>query len=74
MFMPLTDFMKEFSPEGAVLIGNSIGSLTALAAAAKCGSEAARYLRTTQILHVPGQKWRFLQCHVYIGAASDVVA
>eukprot|EP00246_Nothoceros_aenigmaticus_P002032 TRINITY_DN12752_c0_g1_i1.p1 TRINITY_DN12752_c0_g1~~TRINITY_DN12752_c0_g1_i1.p1 ORF type:complete len:499 (-),score=60.67 TRINITY_DN12752_c0_g1_i1:649-2145(-) len=40
----ICDFIKEFSPEGAVLIGNSIGSLTALAAASKGGSRAARGL------------------------------
>ncbi|CAK9881637.1 unnamed protein product [Sphagnum jensenii] len=33
------DFSEEFTKEGAVLFGNSIGSLTVLAAAAKAGSD-----------------------------------
>ncbi|CAM6048543.1 unnamed protein product [Sphagnum compactum] len=33
------DFAEEFTQEGAVLLGNSIGSLTVLSAAAKAGSE-----------------------------------
>lgn len=39
----LTDFAQEFASEGSVLVGNSIGSLTVLAAAAKAGSELFKY-------------------------------
>jgi len=38
------DFAEEFTPEGAVLLGNSIGSLTVLSAAAKAGSELFKYV------------------------------
>lgn len=38
----ICDFAKEFAREGAVLIGNSIGSLTSLAAAVGGGSELFR--------------------------------
>ncbi len=37
------DFSEEFTKEGAVLFGNSIGSLTVLAAAAKAGSDLFKY-------------------------------
>lgn len=40
----LCDFTKEFAEEGAVLIGNSIGSLTSLAAAATGGDTLFRGL------------------------------
>jgi hypothetical protein len=38
------DFAEEFAHEGAVLLGNSIGSLTVLSAAAKAGSELFKYV------------------------------
>ncbi len=38
------DFAEEFTHEGAVLLGNSIGSLTVLSAAAKAGSELFKYV------------------------------
>ncbi len=38
------DFSEEFTKEGAVLFGNSIGSLTVLAAAAKAGSDLFKYV------------------------------
>ncbi|BBN18610.1 hypothetical protein Mp_8g03940 [Marchantia polymorpha subsp. ruderalis] len=38
----IQDFANEFADEGAVLVGNSIGSLTVLAAAAMMGDEAVR--------------------------------
>lgn len=40
----LCDFTKEFAEEGAILIGNSIGSLTALTAAATGGADLFRGL------------------------------
>lgn len=38
------DFTKEFAEEGAILIGNSIGSLTALTAAATGGADLFRFV------------------------------
>jgi hypothetical protein len=38
------DFAEDFAHEGAVLLGNSIGSLTVLSAAAKAGSELFKYV------------------------------
>ncbi|KAL3677393.1 hypothetical protein R1sor_027341 [Riccia sorocarpa] len=40
----IQDFSREFAKEGAVLVGNSIGSLTVLSAAARLGDEAVRGL------------------------------
>lgn len=40
----LCDFAKEFAEEGAILVGNSIGSLSALAAAAAGGADLFRGL------------------------------
>ncbi|KAL2609125.1 hypothetical protein R1flu_027698 [Riccia fluitans] len=40
----IQDFAREFAGEGSVLVGNSIGSLTVLAAAARMGDEAVRGL------------------------------
>ena len=39
-----SDFAEEFASEGSVLFGNSIGSLTVLAAAAKSGSDLFKYV------------------------------
>jgi len=38
------DFADEFTHEGAVLLGNSIGSLIVLSAAAKADSELFKYV------------------------------
>ena len=39
-----SDFAQEFTPEGSVLFGNSIGSLCVLAAAAKASSGLFKYV------------------------------
>lgn len=39
-----SDFAQEFTPQGSVLFGNSIGSLCVLAAAAKASSDLFKYV------------------------------
>jgi hypothetical protein len=71
-----SDFAQEFTPEGSVLFGNSIGSLCVLAAAAKAGSDLFKYvpghesfgLRRASILgpiaHARGCCWGTEFCNI----------